>query len=131
MTGCFNAPAPQARCPLGLKYGANPDEARKLLSAAANLGLSVVGVSFHVGSACKNLSTYSEAIATAKRVFDVAEELGHTMKLLDIGGGLCDELLWGQHSDSWSELHQLGNKLVHTLLLLMLACLLTCICSIL
>jgi ornithine decarboxylase len=78
---------PEARCPLGLKYGANPDEAHKLLSTAASLGLSVVGVSFHVGSGCKNLSTYFEAIATAKRVFGVAEELGHSMKLLDIGGG--------------------------------------------
>eukprot|EP00878_Enallax_costatus_P016455 GHUV01017261.1.p1 GENE.GHUV01017261.1~~GHUV01017261.1.p1 ORF type:complete len:292 (+),score=76.77 GHUV01017261.1:540-1415(+) len=78
---------PEAKCPLGLKYGANPADAHKLLSAASGLGLSVVGVSFHVGSGCKNLSTYSEAIATAKKVFDVAEELGHTMTILDIGGG--------------------------------------------
>lgn len=81
------AAAIQAKCPLGLKYGANPDDAHMLLSAASNLGLSVVGVSFHVGSGCRNLSTYSEAIATAKKVFAVAEELGHTMTLLDIGGG--------------------------------------------
>lgn len=60
----------QARVPLGLKYGANPEEAPKLLASAAALGLSVVGVSFHVGSACKNLSAYDAAIATAKTIFD-------------------------------------------------------------
>jgi ornithine decarboxylase len=78
---------PQARCPLGFKYGANPEDARKLLAAAAALNLAVVGVSFHVGSGCKNLGAYSAAIATARNVFDIGAELGHEMRLLDIGGG--------------------------------------------
>jgi hypothetical protein len=43
----------QARCPLGLKYGCDPAEAPRLLKSAAELGLAVVGVSFHVGSGCK------------------------------------------------------------------------------
>jgi ornithine decarboxylase len=43
----------QARCPLGLKYGCDPAEAQKLLKTAADLGLEVMGVSFHVGSGCK------------------------------------------------------------------------------
>eukprot|EP00879_Flechtneria_rotunda_P022024 GHRR01023228.1.p1 GENE.GHRR01023228.1~~GHRR01023228.1.p1 ORF type:complete len:180 (-),score=58.86 GHRR01023228.1:422-961(-) len=77
----------QAKCPLGLKYGANPEEAPKLLEMAANLGLAVMGVSFHVGSGCKNLSTFEAAIATARKVFDGGKRLGHTMRLLDIGGG--------------------------------------------
>jgi ornithine decarboxylase len=47
----------------------------------------VVGVSFHVGSACKNLATFTGAIETAREMFDVAEAMGHTMELLDIGGG--------------------------------------------
>uniref|UniRef100_A0A383V4L4 ornithine decarboxylase n=1 Tax=Tetradesmus obliquus TaxID=3088 RepID=A0A383V4L4_TETOB len=78
---------PEARCPLGLKYGANPEDARKLLASAAALNLAVVGVSFHVGSGCKNLGAYSAAIATARNVFDIGAELGHEMRLLDIGGG--------------------------------------------
>lgn len=44
---------PEARCPLGLKYGCDPAEAQKLLKVAADLGLEVMGVSFHVGSGCK------------------------------------------------------------------------------
>jgi ornithine decarboxylase len=64
----IRADDPEARVPLGLKYGANPDEAPRLLAAAQRLGLAVVGVSFHVGSACKNLAAYSAAIEKAKQV---------------------------------------------------------------
>lgn len=78
---------PEARVPLGLKYGADPEEAPRLLSAAAALGLRVMGVSFHVGSSCKNLAAFEAAIATARRVFDQGAKLGHDMRLLDIGGG--------------------------------------------
>lgn len=47
----------------------------------------VVGVSFHVGSGCQNVGVYGEAITNARAVFDLAEEFGYTMSLLDIGGG--------------------------------------------
>lgn len=80
-------PLPQARVPLGLKYGCDPDDAPALLAAAAALGLRVVGVSFHVGSSCKNLAAFDAAIATAARIFAAGAAAGHTMNLLDIGGG--------------------------------------------
>jgi ornithine decarboxylase len=64
----IRADDPEARVPLGLKYGANPEEAPKLLATAQRLGLDVVGVSFHVGSACKNLAAYSSAIEKAREV---------------------------------------------------------------
>lgn len=47
----------------------------------------MVGVSFHVGSACKNLATFSGAIESAREIFDMGEAMGHSMELLDIGGG--------------------------------------------
>jgi len=47
----------------------------------------VVGVSFHVGSSCKNLAAFDAAIATARRIFDAGAALGHDMRLLDVGGG--------------------------------------------
>lgn len=43
-----------ALCCLGNKYGAEPADAAELLAAAARLGIAVVGVSFHVGSASRN-----------------------------------------------------------------------------
>jgi ornithine decarboxylase len=83
----IRADDPDARVPLGLKYGAEMGDVPELLATARQLGLDVVGVSFHVGSACKNLCVFGDAIANARRIFDQAAELGYDMELLDIGGG--------------------------------------------
>ena len=84
----IRADDPGARVPLGLKYGAEVSEALTLLATAKELGLQVVGVSFHVGSACQNLSTFTGAIESARAIFDQAHnDFGFTMELLDIGGG--------------------------------------------
>lgn len=97
----IRADDPEARVPLGLKYGANPEEAPKLLAAAQRLGLDVVGVSFHVGSACKNLAAYSSAIEKAKEIFDLGASMGFNMGMLDIGGGFtghfdaCGNVMFG------------------------------------
>jgi ornithine decarboxylase len=64
----IRADDPEARVPLGLKYGANPEEVGGLLEVARSLKLEVVGVSFHVGSACKNLATFTTAIEKAREV---------------------------------------------------------------
>lgn len=83
----IRADDPEARVPLGLKYGCDPAEGPRLLRLAQALNLEVVGVSFHVGSACKNLAVFSNAIESAKAIFDEASALGYNMDLLDIGGG--------------------------------------------
>lgn len=83
----IRADDPDARVPLGLKYGADEGDCSKLLHTAKALGIPVVGVSFHVGSACKNLATFTTAIERARQIFDEAEALGNKMELLDIGGG--------------------------------------------
>jgi len=74
---------------LGLKYGADPtDDVPALLALARDLGLQVVGVSFHVGSGCQNVSVYADAIRRAREAFDAAPAYGHAdMHLLDVGGG--------------------------------------------
>jgi len=72
----------------GSKFGANINtEARPLLEKAYELGLSVIGVSFHVGSGCQSGEAYRNSLKLARTVFDLAEELGHPMTFLDIGGG--------------------------------------------
>lgn len=57
-----------ARCDLGLKFGVFPEDAEPLLVAARDLGLNVVGVSFHVGSGCLDPSVFYKAIASSKMV---------------------------------------------------------------
>ncbi|XP_043915853.1 antizyme inhibitor 2-like isoform X2 [Protopterus annectens] len=43
--------------------------------------------SFHVGSGCSDPQAFAQAIADARLVFEMGLELGHSMQLLDIGGG--------------------------------------------
>ncbi|RWS14376.1 ornithine decarboxylase 2-like protein, partial [Dinothrombium tinctorium] len=76
-----------AVCQFSAKFGADLDKAGHLLSVAKDLGLNVVGVSFHVGSGCENAKSYADAIANAKYVFDIATKIGFKMNILDIGGG--------------------------------------------
>ncbi|XP_028294397.1 ornithine decarboxylase [Gouania willdenowi] len=77
----------KAMCRLSVKFGAQLKACRGLLERAKDLGLDVVGVSFHVGSGCTDPQTYSQAIADARCVFDMGVELDFNMDLLDIGGG--------------------------------------------
>lgn len=83
----IRADDPDARCPLGNKYGAEADMVQPLLQEAKDLGLNVVGVSFHVGSAATNPVAFEEAIHMARVAFDHGLQLGFDMHLLDIGGG--------------------------------------------
>jgi len=82
---------------LSSKFGANPGEAVDLVAEAANLGLGVKGVSFHVGSQCNNFDNYLQALNIASSVFEearlrnygigFADKKGVKRKILDIGGG--------------------------------------------
>ncbi|CAH9073393.1 unnamed protein product [Cuscuta epithymum] len=77
-----------ARCPMGPKYGALPEEIEKLLECARGSDLNVTGVSFHIGSGDADSVAYRGAIAAAKTVFETAIRLGMPrMRVLDIGGG--------------------------------------------
>lgn len=82
----------KAVCRLSVKFGASLKSSRLLLERAKELGLDIIGVSFHVGSGCTDPETYRQAIADARCVFDMGAELGYSMNLLDIGGGFpgCD-----------------------------------------
>jgi len=78
-------------CRFGSKFGAAPDEVKSLFAIAAALKLNVVGVSFHIGSGCRHVERYAEAIASARTAFDIGVDHGFTLTLLDIGGGFPPE----------------------------------------
>lgn len=81
-----------ARCPLGVKYGAEMEDCESLLGVAKSLGLKVVGVAFHVGSGASDPSSFAHGIAQARVLFDMAKSLGiNTFRLLDIGGGFVSD----------------------------------------
>jgi ornithine decarboxylase len=78
-------------CRLSLKFGAAMDITEELLSLAKELGLNVVGVSFHVGSGASDPSTFWNAVKDARTVFDQAHSYGYTLRTLDVGGGFSSD----------------------------------------
>jgi len=74
-------------CQLSSKFGAKLTICPKLLKEAKEMGLNVVGVSFHVGSGQQTVEAYIDALDRAKAVFEMAESLGMKLSVLDIGGG--------------------------------------------
>lgn len=73
---------------LSSKFGAAHEEALELIFEAVNAGLTVAGLSFHVGSQTTNFENYMQAINLAALIFKEVKERGYDqMNLLDIGGG--------------------------------------------
>lgn len=72
---------------LSLKFGADPENAYLLLRKAKTLGLVPKGISFHVGSQCKNVENYLQALEISANIFNEAKENGMPLQILDIGGG--------------------------------------------
>lgn len=76
-----------AVCQFNSKFGAKMSEIEEIFKMAQFLALNIVGVSFHVGSGCRDVKAYSAAIANCREVFNVAATYGFQMNILDIGGG--------------------------------------------
>jgi ornithine decarboxylase len=78
-------------CRLSLKFGAAMNTTDELLALAKELGLNVVGVSFHVGSGASDPLAFMKAVQDARTVFDQASYYGYSLHTLDVGGGFCSE----------------------------------------
>src|SRR5947207_2898888 len=72
---------------LSSKFGCDAGEAVDLIKAAFKLGLVVEGLSFHVGSQCRNFQNFVQAMDMAAAVMQEGKSRGHEIKILDIGGG--------------------------------------------
>ncbi|MBS0632553.1 MAG: type III PLP-dependent enzyme [Verrucomicrobia bacterium] len=84
----LKVPNTGAMVELSSKFGAPPGEAVDLILAADKAGLTVEGLSFHVGSQTTNFENYVQALNLSANIFKEARDRGYTkMNLLDIGGG--------------------------------------------
>ncbi|HVU23978.1 MAG TPA: type III PLP-dependent enzyme [Opitutus sp.] len=84
----LKVPNTGAMVELSSKFGASTGEAVDLILAADKMGLTVEGISFHVGSQTTNFDNYVQALTMSAAVFQEARDRGYTkMNLLDIGGG--------------------------------------------
>lgn len=70
-----------------MAFGCTLKSCHHLLKAAKELGVQVVGVTFHIPPACKDLKAYAHALLDARCVFDMGTDLGFKMTMLEIGGG--------------------------------------------
>lgn len=71
------------------KFGIPSHEALQVYGRAANLsGIEVVGVDVHIGSQLTELGPFREAFERAADLVAKLRNEGHTIKTLDLGGGL-------------------------------------------
>ena len=73
--------------PLSGKFGAGAAETREIVATAAKLGADLAGVTFHVGSQCRNPENWRVGIEKARALFDSMAKVGLKPRMLDIGGG--------------------------------------------
>ncbi|UQU66581.1 type III PLP-dependent enzyme [Couchioplanes caeruleus] len=73
--------------PLSRKFGAEPHEARDLLTLARRLGLRPYGLTFHVGSQCATAAAWRQAIGLSGRIMADLLHDGIRLEMLDLGGG--------------------------------------------
>src|SRR5256714_2164430 len=74
--------------PLSGKFGAGASDAREIVALAAKLGADLAGVTFHVGSQCRNPENWRVALEKARALFEVMSKAGLKPRLLNIGGGV-------------------------------------------
>ena len=71
------------------KFGIPISRAREVYAQAAALpGLEIVGIDVHIGSQITELEPYRLAYQKVAELTDVLREDGHTIRRLDLGGGL-------------------------------------------
>ena len=80
--------SPGAVCDLSRKFGCDPEDLLPLARLAADLGIGVRGLSFHVGSQAADSAKHVEALQACANLMAAArrEKLG-AFDTLDIGGG--------------------------------------------
>jgi diaminopimelate decarboxylase len=63
------------------------ENVEKLMTLMNTLSLNLVGFSFHVGSGCRSLDNYYNAIKTCREAYDLAIKNNININIIDIGGG--------------------------------------------
>jgi ornithine decarboxylase len=73
--------------PLSRKFGCEPHMARDLLLEASRMNVVPYGVSFHVGSQQRDIGQWDIALGQTAALFRELEELGVSLKMVNLGGG--------------------------------------------
>ncbi len=74
--------------PLTKKFGVQATEAIDLLKYGKQKNLSIVGLTFHVGSQCLNKENWANALYICEELFREAQKIGFNLSVLSLGGGI-------------------------------------------
>jgi ornithine decarboxylase len=96
-----------AVCRFSMKFGADMNTAHNLVEKAQDIGMEMIGVSFHCGSGQMTSKAFVDAIQNARIIMNYGIKLGFKMNLLDIGGGFPGNT---GTEDYFSEIAQAVNK---------------------
>lgn len=73
---------------LSRKFGCAEDEVRGIIAQAEKLGIHIKGLSFHVGSQCRDANKHQQAIIACRDLMvDINKTAKRPLSVLDIGGG--------------------------------------------
>ena len=70
------------------------------------LQLKLIGFSFHVGSGCKSVESYYNAIKTCKSAYELAIKNNVNITIIDIGGGFP-----GIHTENSINIEEISEKI--------------------
>ena len=73
--------------PLTEKFGAYESDIDKIITLASSNNLNISGVTFHVGSQCRNPENWKIAIKKSISLINKMKKLGFDISVLNIGGG--------------------------------------------
>jgi len=73
--------------PLTEKFGAYESDTDKIITLASSNNLNISGVTFHVGSQCRNPENWKIAIKKSISLINKMNKLGFDISVLNIGGG--------------------------------------------
>ncbi|MEM8985075.1 MAG: type III PLP-dependent enzyme, partial [Pseudomonadota bacterium] len=79
--------SPDAVVDLSRKFGCSLDEVPLLLTRARQLGITIKGLSFHVGSQSSDAATHADAVRACAAIMADQRGRGTPLSVLDIGGG--------------------------------------------
>jgi ornithine decarboxylase len=74
-------------CKFNTKFGCKLENVENLMNLITLLKLRLIGFSFHVGSGCKSVESYYNAIQTCKEAYNIALKNNINITIIDIGGG--------------------------------------------
>lgn len=84
----LNVPNIGSDWPLDKKFGVDADEAAGLMVYALERGLRPEGLTFHVGSQCRALESWRQAMGIARELWDWCIGRGVPLKVINAGGGM-------------------------------------------